>query len=76
MVMRTSQPKPDASGKAGRPGAYADEPLPRERLPGSDARAEPDQLPPDALGDPEAAPDSSAERRHREVGFAPGEREQ
>ena len=43
--------------EAGRPGAYADEPLSRERLPGSDARAEPDQLPPDALGDPEAAAD-------------------
>ena len=56
------------------PGARAHEPLAGQRLPGADARAQPDQLPPHALGEAEAAADPPAERGHRQVGLASGER--
>jgi hypothetical protein len=66
MVIRTSHPKPEASGKqAARARGLAQD----------HARSQPHQPPGGALGEPEAASHPLAEGRNRKVGGAPVKRE-
>jgi len=65
--------EPGCERKAGGAGTLAEAALARERLAGREARPQEDELPRDALGDPEPTAHAAGERGHAKVGVSLGE---